>query len=320
MKIKRLLLSVIAVATVLVSVALVAPTATSATATAGAAQVQLDITPIDVNLSLEPGETYDGKFSIINLGADTVDFHVVASGFYVKDMTYETTFDEGSPFSQIADWVTFDKLNFYNLKPNERQGVSYHIKVPKDAPSGGQYAVLFAIVSDQTITKSADVKTDSRVGMKIYARVAGDTRTAGEVESVVQAGFTLKGPLSSVARVKNTGNVDFSSKNEYIVTSLSGDELFSGSTVSRIMPGTTREIDTKWEKTPSFGIFKVRNKISFLGKTHYDNEKIVIIAPIWLILILASVLLLVVGLILCLAMFIKRKLCHRKSHKKRKST
>jgi len=276
--------------------------------------VQIDITPVDVDLSLAPGESYDGEFSIINRSTNAIDFRVTANGFYVKNLAYETTFDDDIALNQIVHWVTFDQTDFSNLKPNDRQNVAYHIKVPDDAPGGGQYAVLFATVSSEAVDGSVTIKTDSRVGIKIYAKVAGETRTGGQVKSVEQPRFYTTPPIASVAQVKNTGNVDFHSRHEYVVESLFGGELFKGSAVYRIMPDTTREVRLEWGETSSIGIFKVHNKISFLGETQYDKVSIVVVIPIWLVVILLMILLSLIGLIVFLISRLIKKNRHQKSN------
>jgi hypothetical protein len=93
---------------------------------------------------------------------------------------------------------------------------------------------------------------------------------------------------------------------------MSGDELLSGSVTKRIMPNTTREIESKWDKTPTFGIFKVQNKVSFLGKVQYNQERIVIVAPIWLIVVLVVILLIIVGLVALLTLFVVKKVRHKR--------
>jgi hypothetical protein len=288
------------------------------TTAADTMQAKVDITPVEVNLSLAPGEIYNGKFSVINRGKEDVNFHVAKSGFYVKDLTYQTTFDQDTIFNQIKHWITFDKEDFYGIKPDTRQDVNYHIKVPKDAPNGGQYAVLFAIVSRDMIDKGSNIRFDSQLGMKIYAKVSGETRIDGKVKSVDQAMLYRKLPISSVAQVENTGNVDFSSEHEYSIRSLFNErEIFESKTTHRIMPDTTREINIVWEEKeqeiPSFGIFKVRHKITFFNKTQYDQEKIVILAPLWLVLILVAIgLLLVVFLFFFIRTIVRKIQIHKK--------
>ena len=321
---KKLLLLVFTFATALLIGGLMTPK-TSAIDPAPP-PVQIYITPVEVNLSLDPGEVYDGTFEVRNSGAETYDFRVSASQFYVKDLTYETTYDDGLAFNQIIEWITFDQTEFRGLEPNEKQEVAYHIKVPKDAPGGGQYAVLFATVSSKVSDGGYDILTDSRVGVKVYAQIAGKTRLEGKLESVNQARFYQKGPINSTVRVKNTGNVDFNSTHEYVIKSLGGRELYRDSISKRIMPGTVREIGLKWwdkekdtDETPMFGIFRVQNKVYFIGKVQYDEENIVVVAPIWLVIILAIVLLLIIGLIILLIMFLVKRNRHKKILESQKS-
>jgi hypothetical protein len=298
---------------------LVPASANTAVAAGTPNQVQIHITPVETNLSLAPGQVYDGTFQVGNTGDEPLDFYVAANRFYVKDVTYETTFDEQSAFTQVAEWITFDETSFHGLEPGGRQEIAYHITVPKDAPGGGQYAVLFAVVSDETTNESISVRTNVRAGMKIYAKISGATRAAGQVESVDQSKFFGQGPIKSTARVKNTGNVDFTSTHQYIVKSLFGDrEIFNGSATVRVMPDTVREAAMEWKETPIFGIFRVENKVSFLGQTQYSQEKTVIVAPWWLIVIAGAALFLVLGLIFLAVLRLVKRIRHQKVTKQRK--
>jgi hypothetical protein len=242
----------------------------------------------------------------------------LASGFYVKDLTYEMTFDKDETFNQIVNWVTFDKTDFHDLKPNQKQEVTYHVKVPADAPAGSQYAVLFAVVNSKATSESADIKIETKVGMKIYAQVAGETRSIGKVKLAAQPTYYFNGPVDFAAQVENTGNVDFVSRHDYVVKSLTGQELFKDSVSKRVLPGTAREVSMKWDGAPAFGVFKVHSKISYLGQVQYDQEKMVIIAPVWLIIVAIVGLLLVVGLIFFLCLAIIKKVRRRKLQKSRK--
>ncbi|MDR1970271.1 MAG: hypothetical protein LBQ11_02950 [Candidatus Nomurabacteria bacterium] len=316
---KKLFLSVIAITLLLVG-GLLVQTKADAVITAETPRAQIDTAPAEVTLSLAPGETYSGKFSVINTSTDTLDFYVATDKLYLEDLISETTFNYHPTYNQIIDWITFDKTHFYNLRPKEKQEVTYHIDVPKNAPGGSQYATLLAIVSKKLNNGSSYVETvDGSIGTKIYAKISGEIHANGKVQSVTQPWLYLEGLIDSTMQVENTGNIDFNSEHEYTVKSLFGRELFRGSATFRIMPGTTHKVNMEWEGTPLFGIFKVHSKMSFFDKVQYDQEKIVIVAPVWLIVIIIAILTLTIGSIFFLTLLIIKKIRHKKSRGKQKN-
>lgn len=281
--------------------------------------LQIQVAPIEFNLSLSPGQLYDGQFKVINSGTSNHNFVVNAKRFYVKDVSYETIFDKELAFTQIADWVSFDKTEFNGLKPGETQTVDFQIKVPNDAPGGGQYAVIFVNVEEEQTESSYKIIVKGHLGMMIYAKVSGETRSEGKVESLEQAKFFTKSSISSAARIKNSGNVDFDSRHELTVKSITGKKLFSDSVSKRIMPDTTRAVELKWDEAPSIGLFRVQNKISFLGKVQYDQEILVLVMPSWLAVIAIIILVVIVGLIVGIIVYIVKKKRLVKGEKTRKT-
>jgi hypothetical protein len=269
--------------------------------------VWLQVSPVSNTIELQPGQKYNGQMTVMNIGNLPFSFSMLASPYYVTNLDYQQRFDDKElPRTQIAHWISFDKTDYQNLQPNTSVNITYHINVPKDAPGGGQYAVLFA----QTDSGPGNsVQTINRVGSLVYAHVAGDTRQAGEVISVDSSSWYFVPPIKTGSVVKNTGTVDFMTKQTLIVEGLFGGEVYRNSTDDKItMPDTSRRIELTWDKTPIFGIFRVTNQIEFLGKLQYSETQLVIVIPIWLLVIIITVLLLI---ILAIVLSVRRRLTRR---------
>ena len=252
--------------------------------------IWLQVSPVSNTLELRPGQTYDGQIRVKNSGSQAFNFSLSVSPYYVTDLTYQQKFDkEIPPYSQIIHWISLEKTNYQKLSPGSEIAVPYQIKVPKDAPGGGQYAAIFAQTEGNP---SGSIQTINRVGSLFYAHVAGQTRQTGRILSVAAPHWYLKPPIKTTALVKNTGNIDFVAKQTMIVKGIFGGEVHRQTIGDKlILPGTTRQLEISWDKTPTIGLYRVTNQIEFLGKVQFSKTRLVIVVPIWLMILAGLVLL-----------------------------
>ena len=68
-----------------------------------------------------------------------------------------------------------------------------------------------------------------------------------------------------------------------------GGTIFEDGKSYDVLPETTRDIETVWEDTPAFGIYRITSSISALDQTK-SATKIVLIIPIFMIIILLMLL------------------------------
>jgi len=267
----------------------------------------IQISPVNERLNLGCEESHDGKFKVSNIGSEAFSFKVYANAYGVQDMTYDPIFGEEGAYSQLAKWISFGQGEYKDLGPGENIEVPYHIAIPADCPSGGQYAVLFAeTIPKGEVSSGMGIQTISRVGMLVFVNLGGETRSTGEFIDFTQNWWTDE-KVSSSTVVQNTGNVDFTVHQTYTVTSLFGAELYNNTSDKPVLPETTREITQKWEETPFMGLFNVTNKVSYLGQVPVDETKLVLVAPIWLIVTFSTVFCLIIALIVVIIVKSVRK-------------
>lgn len=249
----------------------------------------------DGNTGLNPGEIYTHYFDIYNTGTEQFDFRAYAVSYGVTDENYNIDFNAEGTYSQIKNWITFNK-NVYTVAPGEHERVYFTIRVPYDVPAGGQYAILMSeIINNED---EGMIKSVNRIGMKLYAHINGETRSTGYgkiIENNIN-GFFLNPPISVSSLVKNEGNVHADAVYEFNVYPIfSDDPIYTAvdeegnvpSTV--VLPETSRFNTFSWQNSPALGIYRVVQKITFMGETS-EVEKIVVICPIWLIFIVALVI------------------------------
>jgi hypothetical protein len=238
----------------------------------------IGMSPTKIKLQIEAGKEYDGTFKVANGGTTTYDFKVYASPYQIGDEeTYQPNFDKETKRTQITRWISFDQET-YTAKPSSTTDVAYHIKVPKNIPDGGQYAVLFA----QTIESSngGGVIAAKRVGVLLYAKTDGKTIEDGELIYAKVSPWQTDG-LKISFKAENRGNTDFELNDKLVVETLGGKEVYnSGVKPYTLLPETTRTGVNEWTDAPKLGLFWVTQEAQVLGKTE-TVKKLVLIAPIF---------------------------------------
>jgi hypothetical protein len=278
----------------------------------------MTMSPTKARLQLTPSTTSEGSFTVYNTGTDDFDFTVEAMPYYVKDENYQPYFGDSiaNARTTISKWITFNKTS-YTLAAAATSGscgesveIHYTIKVPKNAPSGGQYGAIL-VHTKPSSNGEGGVATVKQLGYIIYAQMqGGETIVAAELLRQDLRSFYFSGPISDDVTVKNTGNVEVAVKHKLTIT-----DFFSNQTAYDpaeaelfVLPETTRYISTKWDQAPLLGIFHVTSTITLLDEVH-EVEKVVLIIPLFLIII---VLLFITLAIILIAM---RSRTHKhKSH------
>lgn len=258
--------------------------------------ILLQVSPTKQKISLTPGASYVGTFKVHNAGAAPFNYSVSATPYSVTNDNYSPDYTGLTNYTQIADWITFDKATETGLlQPGEIVDVAYTVNVPKDAPAGGQYAALMAQTSDGN-DENATVAVIHRVGMILYAAVPGETRETGEIIKNNVNTFYFNPPLTVNSLVKNTGNVEQTAKYTVKIYPLfSNEAVFSNEEKPDkekqldVIPDTSRFNSITWEGAPQIGIFSVEQTIEFAGQVS-TNKKLVLICPLWLLFIIFALL------------------------------
>lgn len=257
------------------------------------------VSPMNQKIILNPGESYNGSFTITNPQSNLSDFEYTATviPFYV-DESYDIIYQNNGDFNQITDWVIVEEKEG-KISPNQSKEVHFKINVPLDAPAGGQYAAI-------TITsKSPENANENSVGVQnklsiahiIYAEIAGTTVRKGEVISATVPSFLLSGNVSGKTAIKNIGNVHGTATYKLQVFPLfSNEEAYTNEEnpdTRTILPDRTLYNTTEWNNTPTIGIFNVAYTAEFEGVTT-EVKKLVIICPLWLLFIILFAIMLII--------------------------
>lgn len=287
-KLKKIILGVLA--TVFATVSLGAPVF---------ANTMLSVSPMNQKIILNPGETFEGSFKVLNpaTSENELSFEIGVDPFYV-DENYSVYYDNNGSYNQIVDWITVEETEG-ELLPNEVSEIHYTVNVPEDAPAGGQYAAII-VKSKPAEDAAGEVNIDNTIAIAyiLYAEVSGTTERGGEVLDASVSSFVFSGDIVGSASVKNTGNVHGTAKYTMKVFPLfSDEEVFTNEeepVEKTVLPDRTLYNETVWTETPVFGIFNVVYTVEFEGITT-EVSKMVIVCPIWvLFIVIFGIILLVI--------------------------
>lgn len=295
----------------------------TSSSTEDAGTTNISLTPVSKVLQISSSSVYDNTFTVNNDGNRELEIEVFAAPYsYVyseESDTYQLGFNNENSFTQISRWITFKgddgtyaQTIHTKIDPGNKKDIEYRITTPGSIPGGGQYAVIFARTVNG-MASSNGIKTEASPGMIVYGRsLDGEAVVTGDITSMIinqsiNDGEKVRNNINAIAKVKNTGNVDFTASGKLTVDAIIGGghyETPSNMGRTSIIPESELTVSDEWRETPGFGIFKVTWTVSAADKTE-TIEKIVIINIVPVILIIIIVLtIIIVG---CIIAVKKRK-------------
>ncbi len=288
------------------------------------AGTSISLSPVSKVLDLSSNSKYNDTLEVKNDGKTNMDIEVYAAPYsyvYSEDEdAYKLGFSNENNFTQITRWITFKdnggswvKKANYTIKPGDTLKVDYRITTPDNIPAGGQYAVIFAHTLSAT-TNASGIKTEASPGMIVYGRsTEGESIISAEISDAKVERKTNEESkhenFFASAKVKNTGNVDFSAVGVLKVEPIIGGGSYeTGSTGNNarisVIPESELVVSDEWEDSPSFGIYKVTWTVT-AGEETETVEKIVFVNPVPFIII--TILLLTIIIIVVIINIRKRK-------------
>ncbi len=244
---------------------------------------------------LIPGKTYSGELKVQNAGTKEFDYKAIAASYTVNtaDNKYTPDFETDSDYSYMAKWLTITPETG-TVAPNEEAIVQYSIKVPADAPSGGQYAaILIQMVEPESESDGSNIRTSKQIGFVIYSQIEGNTIKSAKISDNKIPAISFNPTITASSVVENTGNVHAEAAYVLQVFGLFGDEeIYTNEEDpirATVLPDTSRFNTQVWEGAPALGIFRVKQTVSILDQESV-TEKIVFLCPIWFLFIILLII------------------------------
>ncbi len=274
----------------------------------------LRVSPVRTDLTINPGQTQTTYVDIKNLTTTKVILQV-----FINDFTASGT--SGNPVLNINNTNTYNPhslkqfvapINDITVNPGQTQTIPVVIKIPANNPGGGFYgAVRFAPASNTPNTKKTVALTAS-IASLILVRVPGPgikenlSLTGFGVESNNQISrlFYTSTGLYVVSTFTNQGNVQEEPFGKISVTNdITGKvvqylNINNVTPPGNVLPNSSRTFSLALNSLGSIGKYTVMGNFGYANNGQLLSAKttIYVIAPIWIILLLA-ILIIIIALI-----------------------
>lgn len=259
----------------------------------------IGISPTSLTLSGEAGQELAGEITVLNPGDKAIEYRLYASSFRIRNEAYDKDFDIQDP--ETAEPVSWFKLprDSRRLEPQSQEKAAYSITIPEAAPSRGYYGVIFAETTAGEVDETG-IERRKRVGSLVYLTVNGaDVRRSGELLELDVPRWQKQAPVTASLRLRNDGNVHYTATGKLWLKNITGKTVHEAPIDSTILPGTTRKIAIDLPGAKQMGLYKVEGGVEFLDQKHgFGSRWVVVVAPLWLGVWLAGLLLLVIAMIL----------------------
>jgi hypothetical protein len=188
--------------------------------------------------SLHPGAVRHWVVGVSNLGTAPVRLRIYAAAAVIRRGQFlpanrQYAQNQLTTWVRVSHWIVF-------LKAHHSGTVKVTIKVPRHAPEGEQYGVVWAQGSNVMHGRHANVTLVNRVGIRIYLAVGpGGGPPTGFALGAVSGTIARNGAKVASVKVHNTGGLAVSLTGTLTLTSKS-DGLRAGpfaATPTVIAPG-----------------------------------------------------------------------------------
>ena len=266
----------------------------SPVAAADAPDYRLQVSPSYAEIEeMQPGKTYDGVFKVQNTGAKEFSYAINITPYSVSDDKYTLDSETETAYTQMKDWVTLSQ-DSGTLAPDSTEEIKYSIRIPSDAPAGGQYALInVRMIQNDDANSGAAISATKQIGFRLLGDVEGNTRRTGKVTEQNIPSILFNPPISATSVVENTGNTHITASYVLQVFPLFGNEEVYTNEESpyevTVLPETSRYNSISWDDAPHLGIFRVKQTVTIADDTQFI-EKTVFLCPIWFIFIILLII------------------------------
>ncbi len=279
-------------------------------ASAQEAAFKVNISPTNIEKTVQPGETITTEIQVTNASAiahslegDIQDFYINESGTVTIVTSEELKKDPELEKFSLKNWITYRGLDTPFTKDEQRK-IEVQITAPKDATPGGHYGIIFFTekgTGPQTgaggEAVESTVGTQGSVGTMLVINVPGGEIKQGGVERFTAGirnpdrSFTPKFIFGSQSVFEKTqmafsffyqnGSATHVKPSGFIkITDIFGEKIEEIPVEStRVFPGTGRNIITSYEHGFLPGIYRAYLTVTDTSKANFNSSTTFIIFP-----------------------------------------
>ena len=212
--------------------------------------------PAKIEYKADPGEIITGKLFVVNDGQEAQTFYAAFEKF--TEVDGQKKFLPSEP-AELSEWFKMEKS--VTLKPAEQKEISFTVEVPKNAPPGGHFAVIWWGTASPDAKEVAIVTS---AGILVYLQVSGEVNEKGDIGkfSLTKGKFAFKLPDDFTVNFINQGNTYLKPRGEIAIKNIFGSTIanFKVNAKERIIfPENAQILDVakKFDKPPFvFGFYK----------------------------------------------------------------
>ncbi len=316
---KKLLISLVAIATIYLLAANFQPSQTQAQTGSTADAISLIAMPPrageDGNLRANPGETIQTNIRVRNATNSTLTLRSFAQDFIVKEdgITPIPVKDTVTNRWSLSSWMTVTP-NQHTLSPRETAEMAVVIEIPDDAMPGGHYAMIIhepVNPNDEPAeTKGSGAGVTQRIGTLFYVTVEGPINEEAYIRDFQFKKFQKFGPVPFSFKIRNQSDIHIKPRMSIAIFNMLGQQSESLEIESaNVFPLNSRDFAGKWDKIWGFGLYTAKVTASYgeTGQVIVDTTSFWII-PLRIILSILFGILLIVLLILTVKKHTEKKL------------
>jgi len=233
----------------------------------------LTISPARIEVSGDPGTTVTRDITLLNDSGGVETYYVTYSNFEAQGETGSPLFVE--PKDDLGTWMSTPQDSI-TLAPNETKTITLSINIPKDAYSGGHFAVVFF----GNNPKGGQISVGAKTGTLVLLSVNGNVLEAGGLASfntLSHKFFYNSLPVSLEYRWKNDGNDRVKPQGNVTIHDMfyiPVAHFDANPTTGNILPHSTRLFNLGWgNQTADSNTVPPSSFISsFFGKVAYQWE------------------------------------------------
>ncbi len=242
-RVKILIISLLAVATILV---------TTKDSSAASPTVSFTTNPVALALNIKPGATQEETIQIMNNTANPTPIVMSLKTFSADGIQGNAAINDFSSNDPTSKYVTFNPSQFIS-QPNIWTKVKVKISLPKNAQLGYYYALVFQPILNQKITgKSAVYQTNNAVLLLIDTQSANEAKAAQVSSFTVTKGLSEYLPVNFKVNIRNNGNIFLSPSGDIFISrhkdgSHTIDTLPVNNGGGNILPNSNRIFTASWD-------------------------------------------------------------------------
>ncbi|GIW65659.1 MAG: hypothetical protein KatS3mg094_178 [Candidatus Parcubacteria bacterium] len=208
----------------------------------------LTVGPAKLEFITDPGQTLEFSLFVRNDSDYDNKYQIIVEGF--TEEGGERKYIENPP---EVTWVETPKDIF--LKAKEDKNVPIKINVPKDAPPGGHFLVLWV----STKPEGGQVAIVSRVGSLVFINVSGNAIYKAYISELKAPKFAWNFPVKFSYVIKNEGNTYITPKGDIEIKNIFG-RLIADLPINprelQVLPNTSKNFEQEWKANFALGIYK----------------------------------------------------------------